>query len=240
MLLTDVDAGDGIVSRLGSWKFNETVANTFDKHVMKSVPLYLDTQLLVGALSDWFVGENSTIIDLGCATGTTIHDLVQRHFDKDAHYIGIDNSVSMLTKAKQSLDVFSNVELLYRDICHFEYPTSDLILSLYTLQFIHPSQRAELCKKIYKSLSDRGGFILVEKVIDSDGVTADIFSQAHWGYKKQMGFSSNEIFGKAESLRGVMTPLTIEENFDMLKSAGFKRVSTFFKWCNFTGIIAIK
>ena len=68
----------------------------------------------------------------------------------------------------------------------------------------------------------------------------DIFVGCYYDFKKDNGFSEEEILNKSKSLRSVMQPLEEKENTDMLKSVGFEQVEIFFKWFNFIGIIAIK
>ncbi|MFN6475346.1 methyltransferase domain-containing protein [Nostoc sp. DedQUE07] len=225
----------------GNWEFSAQVAPKFNSHVIKSVPYYLDTQVAVAEVSDWFVRKNSLILDLGCATGSTIGDVYRRHIGKNISIVGIDNSAPMLAEANKSLQGFRGIELIKADIETYNFPKEiDLILSLYTLQFVHPKFRLETCKKIYESLNPSGGFLLVEKVADEDSTLSEIFCQLHWQRKEAMGLSVEEIYGKAKSLRGVMVPLTLERNFAMLREAGFSKVGLFFKWFNFAGIVAIK
>lgn len=232
---------DDIFAASGNWEFNAQVAPKFNSHVIKSVPYYLDTQVAVAEVSDWFVRKNSLILDLGCATGSTIGDIYRRHIGKNISILGIDNSTPMLEEANKSLQGFRGIELIKADIEDYHFPQeTDLICSLYTLQFIHPKYRLDVCKKIYQSLSPSGGFLLVEKVADQDSTLAEIFSQLHWQRKEAMGLSVEEIYSKAKSLRGVMIPLTLESNILMLKEAGFTKVGLFFKWFNFAGIVAIK
>jgi len=58
--------------------------------------------------------------------------------------------------------------------------------------------------------------------------------------KLNYGFTKEEIEGKKRRLKGVLLPLTLTNNLDMIKLSGFNTMDVFFKWCNFVGIIAIK
>ena len=51
----------------------------FDKHIIKSVPLYLETQNLFLQFTDFFLQDNSKIIDLGSSTGTFLNKTYDRH-----------------------------------------------------------------------------------------------------------------------------------------------------------------
>ncbi|MGA7936475.1 MAG: methyltransferase domain-containing protein [Kovacikia sp.] len=241
MNLDKLTTGDGITSKPSEWKFNADVAKSFDAHVSKSVPYYAETHQLAIEVSDWFVHDGCTVYDIGCSTGTLIGDLARRHVSKKITYIGLDSSKPMLEQARKNLDGYARIELLEADALDYHFGTDlAMVYSLYTMQFIDPQRRLEFCQKVYNSLSRRGAFVLVEKVLDIDPVLTDIFTHLHWAKKEEMGFDVTEIYAKAQALRGVLVPFTSEENFQMLVESGFSRVSTFFKWCNFCGIIAVK
>jgi tRNA (cmo5U34)-methyltransferase len=49
-----------------------------------------------------------------------------------------------------------------------------------------------------------------------------------------------EISQKREALENVLIPYKLSENILMLKEAGFGHCEVFFKWYNFSGLIAEK
>ena len=57
-------------------------------------------------------------------------------------------------------------------------------------------------------------------------------------FKRRQGFSNEEIAEKARSLRGVLQPLSAEENEAMLRRAGFGEVARVFRWMAFDGVLA--
>jgi tRNA (cmo5U34)-methyltransferase len=232
---------DGITTEQSAWKFDEGVANVFDEHVRKSVPFYDEVQRLTLSMSDWFLCDNAIVLDIGCATGTTIKALHKRHPDK-AKYIGIDPAINMLDKAKHNLSGLCDIFLKCESI--EDYPIApnslSMALALYTIQFVHPQRRSQVCRQIYNGLKNRGLFIMVEKVLDDDSFFADLHIQQHWELKVDQGFTPDEIYSKAAAIRGVLVPLTMSENIEMLRLAGFSRVSIAWKWCNFVMFAAIK
>ena len=117
---------------------------------------------------------------------------------------------------------------------------SDLIVSYYTIQFIHPKLRQELINKIYESLNWGGAFILYEKVRANDARFQDIISNLYMEYKLDKGYTAEEIIGKAKSLKGVLEPFSTQGNIDMLKRAGFVDILSVQKYMNFEGFLAIK
>ena len=146
----------------------------------------------------------------------------------------------MINEAKklESNDVF----VIDNDVLSngFSICNSSFITSVLTLQFIPKKDKFKLVKKIYDGLEIGGAFVLVEKILVNNSQLNDIFVGCYYDFKKDNGFSEEEILNKSKSLRSVMQPLEEKENTDMLKSVGFEQVEIFFKWFNFIGIIAIK
>ena len=106
--------------------------------------------------------------------------------------------------------------------------------------FLKKRNREEMIKNIYRSLNSQGAFILVEKINSNNILGQSIFTEIYYDFKIENRLSHSHIINKAKSLRGVMRPLSEKENIDVLKKVGFKKIEVFFKWFNFSGIIAIK
>jgi tRNA (cmo5U34)-methyltransferase len=58
--------------------------------------------------------------------------------------------------------------------------------------------------------------------------------------KRRHQYSDMEISQKREALENVLIPYKLSENILLLKEAGFAHCEIFFKWYNFSGIIAKK
>ncbi|MNN86786.1 tRNA (cmo5U34)-methyltransferase [compost metagenome] len=82
--------------------------------------------------------------------------------------------------------------------------------------------------------------MIVEKVVSEDSQINDTFVQLYHDLKQRNGLTAKEVIDKQKSIRGVMKPISIKENLQMLKLAGFDKIDTFFQWNNFAGFIAIK
>ena len=231
----------------GAWKFDRKVADRFDDHVRKSIPLYDEVQTRVAKLSDWFIkseGEEH-VYDLGCATGTTIQRLVERHGSRSPpKFVGIDLQAPMLEKARQRVGDEQAVNLIQADIStHMSFPNATLITSLFTLSFIREDNRKTLIKQIYDDLECGGALIFCEKTRAQSPFFQDIWTEEYWDYKAEQGLKDDEILGKAKTLRGQLRPMTLTEYETCLSDAGFdveNNVDVFFKWFPWTGIVARK
>lgn len=232
-----------ITSEEANWKFDDNIVPIFDEHVRKSVPMYDNFHNVIADLSDWFVEENTNIYDIGTSTGECIHNLINKHKNKNINYIGLDLSPEMILKAKQRFKDYSNVNIINGDITKendVSINNASFITSVLTMQFIPQRKRYGAIKKIYNGLNKGGAFIMVEKIIGNNARFDEMFIELYHDMKIKNGFDEREVMGKARAIRGVMSPNTVNENTNMLKETGFKDVDVFFKWCNFIGFIAIK
>lgn len=233
--------GDNISAEKANWTFGGDVANTFDDHVSKSVPLYKEGHELVLGLSDFFIKNDSVIYEIGCSTGALISKLALSNQKKEsAKFIGVDVEQGMIDFAKNRYDQINNLEFLCDDIMNLEMEESDFIVAYYTVQFIRPSLRQNLINKLYSKLKWGGALVLFEKVRGSDARFQDILSILYNEYKLQKGYSPDDIVAKSLSLKGVLEPFSTQGNIDMLKRAGFLDVNSVQKYLCFEGFLAIK
>jgi tRNA (cmo5U34)-methyltransferase len=232
---------DLITSIPGEWKFDEQVSQHFDTHVRKSVPLYKEVQKAVIEMSEWFVRDSSIVYDLGSSTGETISLLLQKHARKrNVRLIGVEESLPMIEIARKKCDS-ECVQFLQQNIEDInEFASVDLVLSLYTLQFLPLWKRKKVVHRIYNGLVEGGAFILVEKVRAENSLFEDIWNDLYWDFKQENGLNEQQVIKKSQSLRGVLIPLSLTENLKLLSDAGFQCADTFIKWHNFAGVIAVK
>jgi len=145
----------------------------------------------------------------------------------------------MIDVAK-SKNLAENLEFILADVVVSDVPICDLIISYYTIQFIHPKYRQSVLDKIYRSLNWGGAFFFFEKVRAPDARFQDIQSQYYIEFKAENGFSDQEILNKQRSLFGVMEPFSSQGNLDLLKRAGFVDIMPIFRWACFEGVLAIR
>jgi len=134
----------------------------------------------------------------------------------------------------------SRISFIQDSIENVEFPTSNLVISYYTMQFISPAIRQATLQRIYDNLDWGGAFILFEKVRGADARFQDYASQIYTEFKIENGFKEEEILNKSKSLKGVMEPFSTAGNYELLRRAGFVDITTIFKWVCFEGFLAIK
>ncbi|MDH5718192.1 MAG: carboxy-S-adenosyl-L-methionine synthase CmoA [Spirochaetia bacterium] len=226
-----------------NFTFSKEVTLVFDDMIKRSVPCYHETLWQISQLINLNFYKDIQIYDLGCSTGNLLFFLSGVLKKKSFSYTGIDSSPSMIEKAKQKnykLTKNQKASFFTEDILAYEYEQANVFIANYVLQFVPIRKRADFIKSIYLSLRQKGVFILSEKIQEKDNMISNIHTLMHYGFKKNEGYSDIEIEQKNKSLKNILKPLTLEENLFLLKKAGFKKMDVFYKWCNFTSIIAFK
>lgn len=228
------------------FSFNAEVSQVFDDMVERSVPLYLEAQTLIASFIRHNVQNGTRLYDLGCATGTSIFLLDQVIGDgKKLDYYGLDQSRPMLAKAEEKMKAHwtssNQVHWVEADICEYDrYDNAGCFLLNLTLQFIRPLKRIELIARLYDHLHDDGILVLFEKLVEPHSRFNRAYIELHHDFKRRNHYSDMEIAKKREELENVLIPFTERENYEMLHKAGFRHVSTLFKYVNFGVILAVK
>jgi len=213
-------------------KFQFDSVGNFDSHISNSIHGYDLLDSLIMNICSFFAKNGETILDLGCSSGRLLVKL--KGFNSNIKCIGYDIIDHNFLESKK-------VNLKHQDITDkdFNLPSANIIMSIFTLQFLIYRDRVTLLKKIYDSLNRTGVFIVCEKEISSIGIYQDVFTFANYDYKKS-NFTSEEILQKEFGLRTIMNCLSSGENERMFKESGFTRVESFFQSLNFRGWLCMK
>jgi tRNA (cmo5U34)-methyltransferase len=238
---------DGVFNQpldaIADFNFGEKVASVFDDMLDRSVPFYREVQRMTTEMAADFAVEGTNVYDLGCSTGTTMLSL-DAPLPPKIKFIGVDNSEDMLKRCRQKLVEHGfkrEHELVCADLNQgVAIQNASLVLMVLTLQFIRPLYRDKLIQTILEGLTENGALILVEKVMGEDSIFNRLFIKYYYDLKKRHGYSGLEIAQKREALENVLIPYKLLENREMLLRAGFRYCDVFFKWYNFTGMVAVK
>ncbi len=227
----------------GDFAFNAKVAGVFDDMVSRSVPFYEELQRMSCELARDFAAPGTNLYDIGCSTATTLL-VLDEILDPSVRFIGIDNSEDMLAKAREKVTANGTtrpIDFKMADLHQGLYlENASVVTMLLTLQFVRPLYRERIMRAIYNGMTDQGCLILVEKLTCEDTIFNRLFINHYYDFKRRNGYSETEISHKREALENVLIPYRVEENVELMKSAGFKHVDLFFRWYNFCGIIAVK
>ena len=227
---------------VSDFNFGTETANVFDDMLHRSVPFYDEVQRMITEIVTDFAVDGSNVYDLGCSTCATFRRL--QDIDKEVTFIGIDDSTAMLARADAELKRanFSRSYVLRRQDMHqgLEINNASVVIMCLTLQFVRPLYRERVMQTIYNGMNHQGCLILVEKVLADETLMNRLFIKYYYDMKRRNGYSDTEIAQKREALENVLIPYRLEENTQLLVSAGFRKPEIFFKWYNFSGILALK
>jgi len=210
-------------------KFDFSTIKDFDNHISKSIQGYEVLHSLILNISSFFIKKGTIPIDLGCTSGLLIKSIQERYECKCIGFDITDNNF------------IAGLDLRINDITDSEFiiPETNLIFSIFTLQFIDYKHRIGILNKVYNSLYKNGAFIFCEKEICSNGVIQEVFTFSNYSNKLN-SFTADEILKKENDLRNIMNPLESKDNIELLKKVGFKVIEPFFQSLNFKGYICKK
>lgn len=225
------------------FKFGSTVASVFDDMVSRSVPYYGEMQRMMAELAADYAKPGTDVYDLGCATGTTLIGM-NTTVAEDIRFIGIDDSPEMLDKCRvklQEAGLTRPYDLRMADLNgDVDISNASVVALCLTLQFVRPIYREKLLKSVFDGLQSGGVLILVEKILAEDSVFNREFIKHYYNYKRRNNYSDMEISQKREALENILIPYKLSENITLLRDIGFEHCEVFFKWYNFSGLIARK
>ena len=227
----------------GRWAFDETVTSVFTDMLARSIPQYGVMRRSVFDLGLSLVQPGSVIVDLGCSRGDGLAPFVQTLGDRN-RYLGVELSRPMLAAARQRFrdDVERGIVTISELDLRNDYPEckAGLTLCVLSLQFTPIEHRQRILHDAYRNTIPGGAFLLVEKIL---GATADLNARMvglYHDYKREAGYTAEEVERKKLALEGVLVPITARWNEEFLRDAGFAEVDCFWRWMNFAGWVALK
>lgn len=231
------------LAQLGDFCFDEQVVEVFPDMIQRSVPGYSNILSAIGMMTERFAQPGSRLYDLGCSLGAATL-MMRRHLRfEDCRIIAVDNSAAMIERCRSHLNAFKSttpVELIEGDVCDIGIEDASVVVLNFTLQFIDPSQRLALLRRIYQGLRPGGLLILSEKFKFEDEPVSDLIIDLHLDFKRANGYSELEISQKRTLLENVLRADTVASHKTRLHQAGFTHADLWFQCFNFGSLVAIK
>jgi len=217
-------------------------AEDFESHIHKSIRGYGDLRADCIGLSQYFVDDETTVLDIGCSTGQFLNQVRSSNETgaPNAAYIGIDVEESF----QKHWDIYraDNLEFIVSDVRKFDgFENLSFVTSLFSLQFIPEKDRRSIMQKIYAGLVDGGALVVAEKTLSQSSKIQDMMTFMYYDFKSQH-FSEAELLRKEQSLRDKMKLWSEGQIVEMLVKAGFQSQNIQPFWRNhlFVGMLAVK
>jgi len=221
--------------------------------INRSVPGYSTIISMIGVLAERYCGAGSTIYDLGASLGGASFAVAQQLPHDDYRIIAIDNSEAMTSRLSAKLAALGNtgsgdsgdketsrIECRHEDLRDSKIEDASMVILNFTLQFIEPSARETLMRKIYDGMRPGGLLVISEKIQFPDPALNELFIDLYHRFKETQGYSKLEISQKRAALENVLIPETLTAHRERLNGAGFHSVDTWFQCFNFASMVAFK
>lgn len=199
--------------------FFENRLTGYDEHMLTSIEgaaeFYKFTAVQLPSI------EHCAILDLGCGTGLELEEYFA--LNPSANIMGIDLSSGMLTALKnkfpdKTLDLICGS---YFDI-PFGSSRFDAAVSVQSLHHFAAEQKLLLYKKLFHSLKKDGYFVLTDYFAESEALEQEYFENFRQ-LKSEQGITDSGFYHYD-------TPLTIDHEREVLKSAGFSQCEILKNW----------
>ena len=225
------------------WAFDDEVTRVFDDMLERSIPGYKAMRAgIIGVAAQMYNkkwGDREIIVDIGTSRGQTIASLLPV-VEYGTRFVGLEVSPPMVEAATERFKDVEDVTIEQHDLTVDSLPVLSHVISVLSLMFTPIEDRPRIVGDIAEAIPDGGTFILVEKLMGQTPLTDEVFTAAYYDFKREHGYSEDDILRKRASLRGVLVPQTARENEAMLRSAGFSKVECFWRQWNFAGWVAVK
>jgi tRNA (cmo5U34)-methyltransferase len=231
------------LNKIADFSFDENVAAVFPDMISRSIPGYPLMIENIGRLAHQYCQPNSTIYDLGCATGTATLSMAKHVAVNDCQIVGLDNSPAMVKQCQQFVSQYHHpcpVKIKCADITTFMYQPSSVILMNFTLQFLAPQHREAMLQRIYEALLPGGVLILSEKFTHEHELGNELLINLHHQFKSDNGYSDLEISQKRTALENVMLTDSMATHTSRLEAVGFANIIPWFSCFNFMSLVAVK
>lgn len=161
------------------------------------------------------------ILDLGCGTGLELEHYLRAN--PAAQITGIDLSSEMLAALRNKFP-YNDLDLIcgsYFDV-PFGSERFNAAVSVESLHHFTAEQKLPLYVKLHKALKRGGYFILTDYFAESEALEREYFENL-CKIKKEQGITDGGFYHYD-------TPLTVEHEINVLKSAGFSNVEILHSW----------
>lgn len=199
----------------------------YDEHMLSCVEGCREGYIKMAEL----VPKNAkTLLDLGCGTGLELYEIFKRIPDMEV--TGIDLTAAMLQRLREKYPD-KKLNLICGD--YFTVPFGrdfDCAISFQTMHHFRKEKKAELYKKIYSALADKGVYIECDYMVLTQQ-EEDLWFAENDRIRKEQGIGEDEFYHYD-------TPCTIDNQIALFKGAGFKDVKMTFRQENTTMLIARK
>ena len=212
----------------------------FDNHIDGSIRGYGALWQDVVDISQYFVEDQTMVVDIGCSTGKMLKSMIaQNTFAPTAMYEGIEIEKDFWESYDQDQKEYHQLMYHKGDVLDYDFYNCSYVTSIFTLQFMPYRDRKRVIEKVHDGLLPGGAFVFAEKTMPENVRIHEIRTFTYYDFKRQT-FTTDDIMDKERQLRHMTKPSTRQELVDTCKEAGFTAIDSFWQNHAFMGFIALK
>lgn len=215
-------------------------ADEYDAQIEKTIPYYAHFYEQTLSLIETFNLGRAKWLDTGCGTGALVK-IAAKKFD-NFEFILCDPSEEMIGYAQKRLfgnsqvkdfRVYGSEQINYKN----EF---DIVTAIQCHHYLHESERVVAIQRCYEALKVNGVFISFENFASNSEEGKKIVLR-RWGkFEIDNGKTQDEVSYHLSRYGRNYFPITINEQFNVLKNCGFRTIELF--WLSYMqmGIYGIK
>lgn len=224
------------------FKFDEEVASIFDNMAPRSIPLYNEVHRLHVSMLRKRLIPGAVVVDVGSSTGhlfRNIERLLGKKFSDTGIYgVAVDVSPAMMGLLRAE---FPTVETICGDITKIPdlSTPADILFCLYTVQFIPDEQKAAAYGWLARNTKLDGALVVGQKDRIDRPPFANDFNEEYYLFRRDNGYSQEEIDAKTAALKNSMWPLPSRATAQYLADCGIEALETS-RWLQFSTFLGYR
>lgn len=228
-------------SSTGEFSFDEEVASIFDDMAKRSIPMYEEAHRLHVSLLFRRFSKGSIIVDVGSSTGMFFREIERQAGVPLAETgivpVAIDSSEAMIQRVQ---GMNKGIRTLVGDISELpDLPEkADVMCALYVLQFVPEGKKEAAMDWLVRNTKIGGCIVLGQKEAVEDA-WHDLFTSAYYAFRRDNGYTQEEIDAKAKALSSSMWPST-KPALDMYFARRGVITAETTRWMQFSTYLGVK
>lgn len=225
------------------FEFDGEVAEVFPEMARRAIPLFYETHELHAALcAPWIEQEKVDILDVGASRGAFVKALIGRYgLPREGSYVRMnDLSIDMATKLAVEFPwaKTDNMDIAGRMFMQQPEGVWDIINCTYVLQFVRKRMQVVVLGKLCRMLKP-GGVLFLGQKLDIPGPVGKLLHDQYIEFRKQNGYTEEEIAAKTQALQNSMWPMSEENLRYYLEKFGVSVAETS-RWTVFNNFMCVK
>lgn len=235
-------------SRPDFFDFDSSVADIFDNMAVRSIPMYAEAHRLNAYIAKRWMAKQERrpldVVDVGASTGGFLEALHKELWVRPDRPINgatlhaTDVSSSMLEKIARKMPHVKRYEQDVRTMYSLGI-LFDVVNVSYVLQFLKPADTVTALREIADCMR-RGGLLFFSHKCKIESGWAEVFQDKYIEFRKENGYSQEEIDAKTKALKNSMFPQSDRVIRDVMSTSGFEQVQEVCRWLQFSSMVAIR